>query len=320
MSQTKQIERIIRILQRLSLGGEVTVNKLYDYFEHKVPKRTLQRDLVELSSANVPLVTKKGHGKELIWYLDSNYLKFIPSTLGSQELLASYFLEKLGAVAKGTPLEKDILSLLDKSRQLISPELFEVMDDQKFGESLFAATYIGYVDYSSHSQTIERAITAIKDCRVCSFNYKPTWKERGSKFDGNPYMILYHKGALYLVAHLPHYNNYVFLPIQRIVCIELTDEKFTRDPDFSLDKLREGRFGIFGHESIKPEQVVLKFNKEIAEIVAEKIWHATQKLTKNKDGSLTMEMKVVISDELRSWIGGWLDYVKVIKPKKLKKF
>lgn len=87
-----------------------------------------------------------------------------------------------------------------------------------------------------------------------------------------------------------------------------------RKADFALDKLREDRFGIFGHESLKPQKVVLRFNPDIPDTVAERIWHPSQKLKHHRDGSLTLEMKVVISDELRSWVAGWMDYVEVKRP------
>lgn len=314
MPGIKQIERIIRILQRLSLGREVTINKLHDYFDRKVPKRTLQRDLIEISAANIPLMTRKGQGKELVWYLDSSFLRFIPATIGSRELLASFFLKRLASVAKGTDLEADITSLLDKSKQLVSPEYFATLDEPDISQGLFAATFTGYIDYGSHSQTIEAIISAARECRRCKIVYKATWKKEKSILDSEPYLLLYHKGALYAVVYSQDKSTYLFLPIQRIRRITLLDEIFIRDPKFSLESLRQGRFGIFGFEGMKPEKVVLKFSKEIAEVVAERNWHPSQKLKRHRDGSLTMELKVVISDELRSWIASWLGYVVVVRP------
>ena len=58
---------------------------------------------------------------------------------------------------------------------------------------------------------------------------------------------------------------------------------------------------------------MLKFNKEIADIIAERIWHPSQKTTHHRDGSLTLEMKVVISDELKGWVASWREYVKVVE-------
>ncbi len=310
----KQVDRIIQILQRLALRGEITVRELYEYFQRRVPKRTLQRDLINLSAANIPLMTRHGEGRELIWYLDKTFLRFIPETLGSQELLASFFVERLAHIAKGTALESNINSLLKKSRQLVAPHVFKSFEGGVTSD-VFGSTFTGYVDYGPHSEKIDRILTAASECRRCVITYRRIWREKPSQFEADPYMLVYHKGALYALVHVPRHSNFIFLPIQRINAVEFTKENFARDSSFSLEKLKENRFGIFGHSDLKPEKVVLKFSPDIADVVAERIWHPTQKLQWHRDGSLTLTMKVVISDELRSWVAGWLGYVRVLKPK-----
>ncbi|GAB4327809.1 MAG: transcriptional regulator [Candidatus Zixiibacteriota bacterium] len=315
-TEIKQVDRIIQILQRLALTGEITVRELYEYFQRRVPKRTLQRDLISLSAANIPLVTRPGEGRELIWYLDKTYLRFIPETLGSQELLASFFVERLARIARGTALEGNVNSLLKKSRQLVAPQVFRSFEGGVTSD-VFGSTFTGYVDYGPHSEKIDRVLTAASQCRRCRITYRRIWKEKPSQFDADPYMLVYHKGALYALVHVPRHDNFIFLPIQRIRDVEVTKAKFVRDPSFSLENLKENRFGIFGHSDLKPEKVVLKFRPDIADVVAERIWHPTQKLKRHRDGSLTLTMTVVISDELRSWVAGWLEYVRVLKPEAL---
>lgn len=318
MPEYKQIERAIRILQRLYIAGEVTVNGLYEMFDRQVPKRTLQRDLHEISAAEIPLVERIEHGREQIWSVEKGFLKFIPQTIGSQELLASFFLGRLAVITKGTSLEKDILSLLEKAKQLAGPEVFRSTEGGELPQDMFGATFLGYVDYSEHSEKIELLIRACSECQCCRFTYKSATREKASEFDAEPYLILYHKGALYAVVYVAAHDNYIFLPVQRIRSVVFTGQNFTRHSDFSLEKLREGRFGIFGGPDCAPERVVLRFRPEMADVVAERVWHSTQKLTHNDDGSLTMEMHTVVSDELRAWIGSWLEYVEVLVPAALR--
>lgn len=317
MSEYKQAERVIRILQRLALSREVTVKQLYDYFERQVPQRTLQRDLQELSGANIPLHTKPGRGRELIWYLERDFVKFVPITLSSRELMMSYFLQRLAAVTKGTHLEADIGSLLSKAKQLVSPEVFQSSENIEQAADMFGATFVGHIDYSPHSETIDILVQAISRCSRCRFIYKSNWRAEPSDFLGDPYLLLYHKGALYVIVFVPSHENYIFLPIQRIRTVSMTEEFFERDPEFSLEKLRAGRFGIFGGEDRSPERVVLKFTPQIADVVSERIWHPSQVLTRDADGSLVMELETIVSDELRSWVGGWLHYVTVVEPSDL---
>jgi len=317
LPEIKQIERIIRILQRLASSHEVTVAQLYEMFQRQVPKRTLQRDLAEISAADIPLRTREGKGREQIWYIDPGFLKFMPATLGNKELLASHFLEKLSVITKGTTLEKDIRSLLNKSRQLVSPEVFGMMEELGDQPQLFGTTYTGYIDYSPHSHFIDTIIQAATGRQRCEFEYKANWRKDKSKFMADPYMLLYHRGAMYAIVYTPDHEHYIFLAVQRIQSVTLTGKKFKRRKDFDLPKIVEGRFGIFGHEGLKVEKVALKFRPEIADVVAERVWHPTQKLKRHKDGSLTLEMQTVVSDELRAFVGSWLGHVEVVRPKNL---
>lgn len=313
MPEIKQIERVIRIMQRLYLNRQVTVADLYEYFDRKVPKRTLLRDLHEISAADIPIQCESLKGREQVWRVPRNFLKFIPQTIGSQELLASFFLERLSVVAKGTRLEQDIWSLLDKAKQLIGPKVFESTDGGDLPHDMFGATFMGYIDYTDHSDKIDILVKGTSECRTCRFVYKRGTAEKESEFTAEPYLLLYHKGAMYAVVYVSAHDNYILLPVQRIRSVEYTGERFERDPKFSLEKLREGRFGIFGGSHLKPERVVLKFAEDIADVVAERIWHPSQVLTRNEDGSLTMELETVISDELRAWVGSWLHRVEIIE-------
>jgi proteasome accessory factor B len=248
----------------------------------------------------------------LIWILDHGYLKFVPMTMQPKELVASWLLQTLAGAFAGTSLEYDAKSFIKKARQLAPPGVFAELDSDL--QPVFGMTFTGYIDYRPQAQIISKLVEAITLRRVVRFTYKPHWKDRPSEFDANPYMMLWHKGALYAVAHSTQHGNYLFLPVQRIRGLEILPTKFRRERSFSLEKLREGRFGIFGYEGLKPQRVVLKFHKDIADIIAERIWHPSQKITRNRDGSLTLEMKVVISDELKGWIASWRGWVEVILP------
>ncbi|HQL24889.1 MAG TPA: WYL domain-containing protein, partial [candidate division Zixibacteria bacterium] len=210
MPEYKQIDRVIRILQRLYQQGHVTVRELYELFERQVPKRTLQRDLVDISGAGVPLYNEKGRGREQIWCVDKHFLRFVPQTIGSQELLASFFLEQLALAARGTQLEEDVRSLLDKARQLAGPGVFQSLQSGDLAHDMFGATFMGYVDYSEHSEKIDTLVKACAESRTCRFVYKAATREKPSEFEAEPYLMLYHKGAMYAVVYVPAHDNYIF--------------------------------------------------------------------------------------------------------------
>ena len=69
----------------------------------------------------------------------------------------------------------------------------------------------------------------------------------------------------------------------------------------------------------KMSHIKLCFSKKVAGNVAEVIWHQTQKLTRFKDGTLHYEVDVDGLDEIKWWIIGYGDQVKVLSPAPLRK-
>jgi len=58
--------------------------------------------------------------------------------------------------------------------------------------------------------------------------------------------------------------------------------------------------------------------KEIADFISECIWHPSQKLSKNRDGSLTAEFEIEGLSEIKIWVLGFGANVEVLEPKELR--
>jgi hypothetical protein len=61
-------------------------------------------------------------------------------------------------------------------------------------------------------------------------------------------------------------------------------------------------FGVFRG---KPQNVKIRFAAEVAGYISEKIWHKTQKIKPQKDGSLIFEARVAGTDEIKFWLMSW---------------
>lgn len=317
MPEYKQIERIIRIMQRLALKREITVKELYNHFDGLISKRTIERDLEHLSMANIPLCTRKGRGRELIWYLDEKYKHFIPQTIGVKELNASLLLGNFMDMFKGTSLEKDAKSFLKKAKQIYDPEI--IINFDNVSQTVFGFSTIGRIDFSKYSAQIEALISAIRNRYFCNIEYKGYSHKKPYITKVEPYLILIHKGALYAVVYSVSMKKYIYLLIHRMISVDVANEKYKKRKDFNHDNLAKDSIGIFSNPDLKPTNVRLKFSPDIAETIADRIWHPSQKIQRHKNGSLTLCMKVVISDELLGWISSWRHYVEVLGPEKLAK-
>jgi len=54
-------------------------------------------------------------------------------------------------------------------------------------------------------------------------------------------------------------------------------------------------------------------------IMEETIWHPSQVLEKQKDGSMIMTLRVTDTVDLYSWILGWGEKIEVLEPPELRK-
>lgn len=160
-------------------------------------------------------------------------------------------------------------------------------------------------------KTIRQAILECHQIKITYFN-KMTGKTSINILD--PYGFLYGERNHYLVAHHSDgyfgddVHNFILSNIQKV---EILDIPFNILPNFSLSKYAEQSFGAFHEE---PFDVEWLFDKEVAEEASHYIFHPTQSMIKNKDGSLTVKFRAGGKLEMDWHLYTWGGHVKVIKP------
>jgi len=314
MPDLKPLERQIRILQQFTLKHEITVDFLFEYFERAVSKRTLQRDLIALAAANVPLEEKRGAHGQIFWSLNPNYLKFIPMTLGMDEFISSLLLKRMAGIFKNTPIEKDIKTLDNKLKQLITDDILSTSGDLQDLEPYFSTLNFGYIDYSNYGEQLQQYLYATINRKPIHVTYRSAYTDKPKRYTVHPHSLLLHRGTFYGVVFHPKHKKVIHLLIHRIEKLEILNETFERSPDFNLEKYMSSALGIWHAE---PESVQIKFYSDVANRIAERIWQKDQKITKNEDGSIILEMNITVSYELVAWILRWGAFAEVLSPQKL---
>jgi len=76
-------------------------------------------------------------------------------------------------------------------------------------------------------------------------------------------------------------------------------------------------WGIVVEEEVKTVRLRIE-DPEIMRIMGETVWHPSQVLEKQKDGSMIMTMKVTDTYELLSWILGWGEKLEVLEPPEIR--
>ena len=313
MGEFSQIQRLLRITQILSSGRKVTTTQLLQRFDGDVSLRTLQRDLLALSEAGIPLVSEKTMANENAWSLMSQFRSFIPLPLETNEYLAAHILKANLKVFQKTPFGYEIKSLIKKIDQIVPEEVFLETDYDK-ADKLFENYTAGTFDYAPHGKTINNLISAILHNNMCEVTYYNPYKGEQKKYPIEPEKLVYYNGGLYIIAYLRKYKKFRLLAIQRIKKLALKGEKYPKDHNFDPELFWKNKFGLF---SADQADVKLKFSKEISHHIEGRVWHNSQEFNKMKNGNLVLSMKVGLSPELISWILGWHRNVKVLKPEAL---
>jgi proteasome accessory factor B len=314
MPEHTSLVRCILILSRLANRGRITVEELHRYFDGKVSRRTLQRDLVRLSEANVPLVSEPGEGRELIWSIEPHYLKFIPLNLGLDEFFSLKILQCASELFNGSPIGMDLEEAIQKIKQLVPADVLESSDAMDAEGAFLGVHRYGYIDYRHCGQQLRDFLWAAVHCNVCQVEYRKPGDEQPNAYEIHPYTLLHHKGAFYGIVYQPWHKSFIYLLIHRIQKLEPTSARFVRDPQFNLKTFLQGAFGIFRET---PEEVTIEFIPPVSNTIRERIWHMSQRLDEQKDGSVILRMTVAVNPELMAWILYWGRYARVLGPESL---
>ncbi len=161
---------------------------------------------------------------------------------------------------------------------------------------------------------LRAAILALHKVRI-HYRYRGSGK-RGFE-TVRPYGFLY-GNRNYLVAwseseQARDFRSYALSNIERV---EALGKSFVRQGGFSLQAYAERSFGVFQE---KPVDVVWKFSPKAAEDAKDFLFHPTQKLEPQKDGSLIVRFRAGGLQEMAWHLAMWGDEVRVVRPRRLAK-
>ena len=98
----------------------------------------------------------------------------------------------------------------------------------------------------------------------------------------------------------------------------MTVQEVTFEPVAELD-VDPFKHSLGVHRGGATCKVRLRFHPQIAALVKERTWHASQQFTDRADGSVVVTLDVTDDYALRNWILGFGRFVKVLAPAQLVK-
>ncbi len=312
MSEHGSIARQWRLLQILSVRRHgATVRELAA--EMEVVDKTIRRDLVFLAKTGFPLMETAGDHNRKSWKLETSpgiaSLKF-----NMTEILSLYLARRFLEPLAGTSAWEGAQSAFKKIRATLSDSAIDYLDKLA---RVFQQTPLASADYSQHAELIERLLIATEDRKITWIVYQSARATEPVSTEVYPLTLVWHRGSLYLLAHAREDDKVKTYKVDRITDVEVSDLKFNLPEDLDAQRFLSSSFGIISGDGTVTK-VSVRFDPTVARYVTERKWHSSQKLTKQRDGSLLAEFHLGDLREFHAWILSFGSHAEVLEPESLK--
>jgi len=282
-----KIKRLILIIEKIESIQSSTFENILTYLNDKnfkCSERTLRRDLSEL---------KNEFGIEIIC---DNYHK--------------YSIDK-----KNSPDLKNYLHFFEIANT--ASVLIENLKDAKNKKQNIEFDTEGGLKGIDNLDVLLKAINNNQEITFTHTNFiKKTQKERTLQ----PYLLKEYLNRWYVVG-IDANNNLRNFGIDRIANIELSNINFKPK---DIDTIKNKYYNVIGLEysdaefkEIKPQKIILSFNKIQGEYVKTLPLHHSQKITSENDNELQISLWLIPNYELKQRVLMYGNNVKVLQPKSL---
>ncbi len=273
-----------------------------------VTERSIYRDIISLSEANVPIYYDNGYKLATDTFLPPLNLTF-----------EEYSCLKLAL--DSTPLSKTAKhrTTLKGIKAKIDATISRRVKDQK--KTAVDTTHIDISVSQARKRgerfhgRIEEAITNDQclEIKYLSINSGP------SKRVVEPYFIIFRGRAFYFVAFCRKRNELRTFRIDRVESVKLIDDYFVRKKGINAHDYFEGSWEVFSGE---PVDVTIRFTDTAARVILSGTHHPNEKVEPVSDdgGDDKVIYRVTVRglEEIKRWILGFGDEAEVLSPEELR--
>ncbi len=287
----------------------ISKGELALYFQ--VSKKTIARDITNLSTCGFPISEDQDPDRDnqVFYYFVSGY-KLPDYSLSFDDVLflslAAKTWQESGIISGDNVrvLLRKIDSSLDKSLLKFYRDIQKAIIDDSTGS----------IDNAEKlSQNLGNLIRAILNYKKVDFDYFSVQNQRFSHKEVSPLSIKYFNHNYYLAGYYKKIDQVIVFAINRIDSLRILDSA-QDEIEFDSEKYFNSGFGIYTGEAF---MVKLHFFMPTADYIAERIWHPEQKLDRQLDNSIILEMPANSLSEMKKFVLGFGAKVKVLEPEEL---
>jgi len=174
--------------------------------------------------------------------------------------------------------------------------------------------------FSSGHEHFKNLYDAIISEAVLKLDYQPYTEASASEKLVHPYLLKEHRNRWFLMGREGENMRLSIYALDRIKKIRNTNTTFIPNDLFDPQSYFDTLIGVSAEYNSKPELIEVKVFKQSAPYIITKPIHHKQVIKKEyKDGSLLIQLELIVNYELRSMLLSYGEGLQVIRPESLKK-
>lgn len=194
-----------------------------------------------------------------------------------------------------------------KNLQSLDTDVSAIMESEGFAVRQYSGVNI-------KPKILEELRTSMLAFKKIQFNYPI--KEKMKTITLNPYGLVI-ADKYYLVGYNEYVGDLRQYRVDKISELAILDEYFEKDETFSLTEYSNNSFGVYQE---KPIDIVLEFEKSVANDVLNYYFHPTQKIKQLKNENVQVEFTSGGTYAICQELFKWGCSVKIQKPVELKNY
>jgi predicted DNA-binding transcriptional regulator YafY len=296
-------DRLLHILNLLRSRRNLNAARLAR--ECGVTERSIYRDIIALSEANIPVYYDKGYK-----LASDNFLPPLNFTLDEYTAL------KLALDSSPLKRSARYRNLLRRVKSKVEAGLSQLVRHQKttFVESIHIdiPTTVNHRIVREYFADLEEAISENLQVEI---EYEAVQSGITTRIV-EPYFIMFRARAFYFVAYCLLREDFRTFRLDRLRRLAVTDTRFRRHPGITPDDYFEGSWEVFSGEAT---EVVIRFAGTAARVVLLDRHHEGESVTAFENGECEYRATVLGTAEIKRWVLGFGDEAEVIQPQELRR-
>lgn len=309
-SPLQKVRRLMKVVEYLQSGRGFNARDLAEMCG--VTRRQIFRDLKALQDSGVPVLFDAT--RQAYWLPQPTFLPALELTL-AEALALVVLASNLGTESHGIPGQAAARDAALKICNSLPAHL-----RQHVGEltELIEVRAEPHHPLDGGHETLELLQAALREKRRLRIRYRSLFEQREIVTLLSPYRLLYCRHSWYVIGRSSAHRSVRTFHVGRILECELTRDRYHTPPRFSLDKYLGHAWRLI-RDRTQPINVLIRFQPLVAQNVAEVVWHKTQQLHWNDDGTLDFRAHVEGIQEISWWVLGYGDQAEVLEPQVLRK-